>query len=121
MLFRWTTVARPPRPTIATLEWPKHDLLLVKLETPRLTAAGFGELVMESVAGHADKPPRVLFDFSAVDELLRPWTIHFAILIHLARMMRRRVRVCGLHGQPLEVARLYWHHDEVRDLCEESV
>ena len=61
----------------------------------------------------------ILFDFSMVTELSGSWSIHFGLLIRLAREIAPRVSVTGLRGQPASAAWVYRHSPDMRVLLEE--
>lgn len=75
------------------------------------------QLIMESLLDRPDiASSLILFDFSAVCELAGLWSVHLALLINLSNRVGCKVRVTGLHGQPLDVAWLYRNSPEVRAL-----
>lgn len=61
----------------------------------------------------------ILFDFSMVTELSGSWSIHFGLLIRLAREIAPRVSVTGLRGQPASAAWLYRHSPDMQGLLNE--
>jgi hypothetical protein len=90
--------------------------LVVKLPGPRLSVDR-----LETELSAVRREPRaarygVRVDFSDVVELASPWTVHLALLVYVARLLDGRVWLCGLHGQPFEVAWFYRRHPEIRAL-----
>ena len=90
--------------------------LVLRLRGPALTVEDLQGALSAIQAERLNAPTQVVVDFSEVEELAAPWSLPFAILIHLAREIPVRVR--GLHGQPLQVAWLYRGSSEIRKIVE---
>lgn len=105
---------RHPPASQAGREAEAGGSLVLKLPGPELTVEGLQGALAVIEPEKKSAPPEVLFDFSGVDELIAPWSLHWAILIRLSR--RICVHVRGLHGQPFQVARLYRRNTEIQKI-----
>ncbi|HRY71505.1 MAG TPA: hypothetical protein P5304_26135 [Phycisphaerae bacterium] len=105
----------------AQIRWLEDGTALVRLREPQLSLDRLEVATSALTADKNARPLAVVFDFSEVHRLLGPWTLHFAVMIHLARRLGRPVRVRGLHGQPLDAALLYRNSRQIRDLIEPSI
>jgi hypothetical protein len=91
-----------------------EGLVALKLQGPTLSIETLERALSAAIDKRDADVVELAVDFSEIDELVGPWTIHLAILIHLSK--RIPVHVCGLHGQPLQAAWLYRGSPEIREM-----
>ena len=106
----------PSETEAAVIESAPDRTVVLKLMGPRLTVEGLQHAVAAIDLNGHPQGAGVVVDFTDVYELMGGWSIHFAILVHLAKQLHCPVRARGLHDQPLSAAWLYRCDKEIRRL-----
>jgi len=97
-----------------------EEMRPIRLHGPVLTVESLAGIVQDLLKHVDPAPAGVVLDFTDVEELSGTWTVHFALIVHLARQLGYRVCLYGLHGQPANVAWLYRSAPEIRQLLDIS-
>lgn len=93
--------------------------LVIRPKVSTLDRAGLQQVCEQILETEGLRLSRIQFDFSMVAELSGSWSIHFGLLIRLAREIAPRVSVTGLRGQPASAAWLYRHSPDMQGLLDE--
>ncbi len=95
--------------------------LIIRPKAGCLDRSGLEAVCSRLLEAEGLRLSKIQFDFSSVTEFSGSWSIHFGLLIRLAREVTPSVSVTGLRGQPASAAWVYRHSPDIRLLLAEPL